>query len=441
MKTAAVIAEYNPFHNGHKYQLDQIRKLTGADNIIIIMSGDFVQRGYPAITNKYIRSQMAVNNGADIVFELPVRYSTASAPYFALAAVSIIHSLGFIDYLCFGCEVDDIGVLSSVAKADLTSGNSYINNNSAFSSETSSDDDSINSNDMSVSKSGFASKRTEYIASKLPEILSLYPDLLSSPNNILAIEYIKALMYLNSDVKPIAIKRMDNGYNCNTPSSLTIGSSVINMASASYIRTNYSPDKPDLIKSYIPDSVSSLFKNDNNCFLKDEIKLSEMLYYKLNEIIYSENSNISSICDDLCSYEDVTKQLAMRIINNFNNFTAYSDFASVIKVRNFTYTRISRALLHILLGIKKLPASYNHLVPYTRLLAIKKEKSSILRQTDFTIITKTANGISQLQDLPDSEYAQLLFNETISASNIYRRLLFNNTYPFKDDYHTNISII
>ncbi|MBR1743154.1 MAG: nucleotidyltransferase family protein, partial [Lachnospiraceae bacterium] len=106
MKTIGIIAEYNPFHNGHRYQIEEVKKRTGAENIVIAMSGDFVQRGTPAFTDKYLRAQMALLNGADFVFEIPVTFACASAEYFALAGVSLLSSLGFVDGICFGAEYE-----------------------------------------------------------------------------------------------------------------------------------------------------------------------------------------------------------------------------------------------------------------------------------------------------------------------------------------------
>ncbi|MDO4167555.1 MAG: nucleotidyltransferase family protein [Eubacteriales bacterium] len=115
MKTVGIIAEYNPFHRGHEYQIRQIRKQTGAEHVIIVMSGDFVQRGTPAWTDKFLRTEMALAGGADLVFELPVHFSTASAEGFAQGGVSLLDSLGFVDGICFGSECGNLEALSQIA--------------------------------------------------------------------------------------------------------------------------------------------------------------------------------------------------------------------------------------------------------------------------------------------------------------------------------------
>lgn len=120
MKTVGIIAEYNPFHNGHAYQIAKARELTGAEYVVIVMSGNFVQRGQPAVMEKSIRAEAALLCGADVVLELPVHYSTASAEYFASGAVALLHRLGVVDALCFGSECGEIGRLSKLADALLT---------------------------------------------------------------------------------------------------------------------------------------------------------------------------------------------------------------------------------------------------------------------------------------------------------------------------------
>ena len=125
MKIAGIIAEYNPFHNGHLYQIEQTRKITNADYIIVVLSGDFVQRGVPAIIDKYTRTQMALENGADLVLELPVVYSTGSAEFFAMGAVSLLDKLGCVDFLCFGSEWGQLKPLSLIASLLLEEPEAY----------------------------------------------------------------------------------------------------------------------------------------------------------------------------------------------------------------------------------------------------------------------------------------------------------------------------
>ena len=175
MKTTGIIAEYNPFHNGHAYQIENIRRQTGADNIVIVMSGNFVQRGTPAFTDKYLRTAMALENGADFVFELPAIYATASAGLFALGGTALLESLGFIDNICFGSECGDINILNKAASM-LTSNNKF-------------PDPVINK----IIKSGVSYPAAQSMAIKqhFPDCAEEIKHVLCQPNNILAIEYLK----------------------------------------------------------------------------------------------------------------------------------------------------------------------------------------------------------------------------------------------------------
>ena len=197
MKTIGIIAEYNPFHNGHKYQIDYIKENLGADNIIIVMSGDFVQRGTPAWTDKYLRTQMVLECGADVVFELPVSLSTSSAEAFAMGAVSLLDGLGVVDGLCFGSECGDISLLKNVAD--------YLVNPPA----------SYDTDIERLVKAGnsYPAARQKILEKQFKDMFTDYPDFFSSPNNILAIEYLKALTILDSDVKPYTIKRLGGNYH------------------------------------------------------------------------------------------------------------------------------------------------------------------------------------------------------------------------------------
>ena len=125
MKIAGIIAEYNPFHNGHKYHIEQTRKITGADFIIVVMSGNFTQRGTPAIMDKYSRARMALENGADMVLELPSCYACGSAEYFADGAIALLDKLGCVDYVCFGSECGDIELLRPIAEILATEPENY----------------------------------------------------------------------------------------------------------------------------------------------------------------------------------------------------------------------------------------------------------------------------------------------------------------------------
>ena len=188
MKTVGIIAEYNPFHNGHKYQIEKAKELTGADYCIVVMSGNFVQRGTPAFMDKYLRAKAALTCGADLVIELPVHYAAASAEYFASGAVAILDRLGVIDYLCFGSECGNIEILSDIADVLISESDEFKN---------------VLKQRL---KEGVAypKARNDAICAAAPH-LTEYLDVLNYPNNILGLEYIKALKKRKSNIAPCTI--------------------------------------------------------------------------------------------------------------------------------------------------------------------------------------------------------------------------------------------
>ena len=198
MKVAGIIAEYNPFHKGHQYHIEETRKQTGADYVIAVMSGDYVQRGEPAIADKYMRTRMALSGGADLVIEMPVIYATASAEYFATAGIGILDRLGCVDYLSFGSEWADVEDYSSYATLFLEEPEEYRQ---------------ILQEQLKRGKS-FPEARA-FTAGKLlfdskPETAV---EFLKEPNHILGLEYIKALRRRNSSIQPITVKRKGNHYH------------------------------------------------------------------------------------------------------------------------------------------------------------------------------------------------------------------------------------
>ena len=199
MKTAGIIAEYNPFHTGHEYQINYIKEKLRTDYVVIAMSGDFVQRGTPALFSKYVRAEMALRSGADLVLELPVSISSASAELFARGGVQLLDGLGVTDILCFGSECGDTDALMELAKI--------------LAEEPEAFQDALRRN----LKNGmtFPKARSMALSAVFPES-EKYQQLLSSPNNILGIEYCKAILRENSSISPVSIKREGNDYHENT---------------------------------------------------------------------------------------------------------------------------------------------------------------------------------------------------------------------------------
>ncbi|MGN0382795.1 MAG: nucleotidyltransferase [Eubacterium sp.] len=397
MKVLGIIAEYNPFHNGHKYQIKKAREISGADFVVVIMSGNFVQRGAPAIIDKHIRTKMALENGADLVIELPVIYSCASAEFFASGAVSILNELGIIDYLCFGTETDDLDTLSVIADILINEPEKY----------------SISLKE--ALKNGFSyplareMALNNYIHESMSVKITDITQIISEPNNILAIEYLKSLKKLNSSIKPIGIKRIGSGYH-----STHIDNS---MSSATAIRKSINNFQLSEIQHCMPSSAYSLL-SDNKEYFVHENDFSLLLGAKINTLSPDELSN----------YQDVSKELADRIYKNKKNYISFEQYKYLLCTRNYTSTRISRALLHIALGIgRTVPYDCNDL--YVRILGFNKKASSLLsgikQNGNIPIISKMADAGNILENASLNS-----FNVTTNSDNLYRMIVMNKTNQY-----------
>lgn len=393
IQTVGIIAEYNPFHKGHLYQIEEIKRQTGAKNIVVVMSGNFLQRGTPAFIEKSLRTKMALSCGVSLVFELPVSYATASAEYFALGGISLLHRLGFIDAVCFGSECGNISALSAIADILLNEPREL---------------SSLLQKYLTLGMT-YPQARTLAIKELFPDLLTQYPDLLTTPNNILGIEYLKALKRLNSPMMPLTIKRTDGGYHSTEEKS--------GLLSATGIRKELDhweehPIDPLPCKDTLPTSVYRLLEKARNQFPLCENDFSSLMYYRLR-----------TLAEDDFSIFDMTPELYHRIRQELPNYTTLSDFILRLKTKQYTHSRISRVLCHLLLHIKKPDNIY-----YARLLGFHKESSPLLRQvTDLPIITKTADARNRLQDFYAEtntfQYAWSQFETDVLASDIYRHTL------------------
>lgn len=405
MKTIGIIAEYNPFHNGHAYQIQKVKELTGADHVVIAMSGDFVQRGTPAIIDKYIRAEMALNCGADLVLELPVLWATASAESFAMAGVTLFDKIGCIDGLCFGAETEDLKALTAIADILAKEPEAFSVNLSSYLKEGFS---------FPAARARALSEcnLSEHFA---PEDLE---KILNTPNNILAIEYLKALQKRNSNIKPILIKREGTGYHDADihPVSDTSSSSDIPNASATAIRRVLFDTKDfSMLTQAMPKNAETLLRsylNEKTPVCSNDF--SSLLGYKL----------LTSTVEELSAIGDCNPDLANRLLNNRTLFSSFEDFCMQNKRKDTTYTRISRILLHFILGITNL--DYLHgktldYIPYLRILGFKKDTSIILKN-----LKAAANVpvISKLADAPAtlSEDAKCLLHMDIFASDLYEQI-------------------
>ena len=409
MRTVGLITEYNPFHNGHLFHLKRAKELTNADYVVVLMSGNFLQRGTPAFTDKYTRTHMALSQGADLVFELPVYYATGSAEFFASGAISIFHQLGIIDSICFGAETDSLQSLQSIA--DILA------------------DEPI-SFKLALSQylkkgSSFPVARKKALYHYAGHILS--PDFLESPNNILGIEYLKALKQHRTNIQPYVLKRTASGYHDSKLSKDCI-------SSASSIRSHYNHTQNlASIRPHVPKEVFSLLENcEGKSFPVSEDDFSEMLYYCL----------AYQTMEDLTSYMDVSEELARRIKNNLYLFEHFSSFAEILKTKTYTLTRIYRALLHVLLNIKK--DNIIKTAPYVKLLGMKKSSSILLKNihkytqgNNFTVIQRPSLA---RETLTPNNFS--LYENEILASHLYQQVIYNKFhYRLPMEYQKNLIIL
>ena len=397
MKTIGIIAEFNPFHNGHAYLIKKAKEFTGADRVIVIMSGNFVQRGCPAIINKYDRTLHALENGCDCVFELPPVFSTASAETFAKASVYFLHNLNCINYLCFGCEDNNLDLLKSIAsilhdepdeyKASLAlhlkSGNNYpVARQKAL---------------------------TDYLMSI--DVNSNIADVLSKPNNILAIEYIKALIELNSPIVPVGINREGSGYN-----STSLNSSF---ASASGIREAFTNDVAlDSIANHLSKAAFSSLLNE-----KEQNSL-----ITLND--FSSMLGLTLLNNDsFDKFNDINTDLSNRILNERANFYSFESFIEKLQSKNYTYSRISRTLMHIMLNIHSEDIDFYKRIGYLpvgRLLGFKKSSSDILKHIKENSNVDIISKLSIYYKTSTGDIKKLLDN-WLYCDSIYRLVYMNKS--------------
>lgn len=421
-KILGIIAEYNPFHNGHLYHLETSKKLTNCDFSVAIISGNFTQRGSTSIIDKWSKTKMAIQNGIDLVIELPVLYSISSAENFADGAVKILNSLGVIDYLSFGSETSNIRVLENIANILYDEPTKYKNLLS----------DELNKG-LSFPKSrenallGYIKNDNLLKNDKLD--FEEYKKALSSPNNILGIEYLKALKKYNSSIQPVCISRFATNYNSTDLSKSNNSTSNCNMencnlqnfASATAIRKLVKNKDFNTIKSVIPEKSYSILINcltngtivpDLNCFEKEII-------YNLRKMNIEEIANLP----------DVSEGLEFSIKKAANSCNTLNNFLDIVKSKRYTITRLQRILLYALLNISKEDMQLSKKIekPYIRILGFndngKKIVSKIAKNhPELTLITSVKKFIDNNSNID----LQNMFNKDTFATDVYS-LAFEKT--------------
>lgn len=381
MKVTGIIAEYNPFHQGHAYHLSRARELTGADRVLVVMGGNFMQRGEPAIIDKYTRTEMALRNGADLVLELPAASATGSAEYFAEGAVELLDASGVVNELCFGSELGELEPLEKAAELLLEEPEDY---------------QELLRAELKKGKT-FPEARETALSAFLPK-----QSLLASPNNILAIEYIKALKRRKSSIRPLTIQRLgsyhgENGQPAGAPHTVS-GNLPESFASASTIRCQLhtlekqivtSCEQPafgSLMTALAKELPSSSFGLLKDVLLADRLVQAEDFSLPLHYRLMQAKEPL-----EFSVYLDVSEELSRRIYSLRQEFTGWNAFLDLVRTRQYTRSRVSRALLHILLDIRQ-----EEVLPPThlRVLGFRREASDLLseikKKSRLPLITKAA---------------------------------------------------
>lgn len=417
MNVLGIIAEYNPFHMGHAYQIETLKKETGAAYTIIAMSGNFVQRGAPALMEKYSRTKMALRCGADLVLELPIFYAAASAEHFARGGIALLENTGVVTHLGFGTETKDFTLLQEIA--------ALFNHPPKFFQEALR---------QGVKKGlSFPAARSHAIITsleqekRLPDSAISIKNVLASPNNILAIEYLRALSHYCSNILPCPLLRRGQQYHDTSPGQEFSSASAIR---ASILERELSQKDftvkgsyLDTLKQTLPEGAFDILKNYSHPFLHEN-DFSPLLHYKL----------LTESVPQLSCYADVSLDLARRIKKEIDSFCSWNSFCSHLKSKNTTYTRLSRMFLHIILNIYH--EDY-HPFPepsYLRVLGFCKKAAPLLAaiksQGKLPIITSPADAQGLL-----NESAQNLLCRDLESSSLYRiGLAAKGDNQLKNDY-------
>lgn len=368
MKIAGIVAEYNPFHNGHKYHIEKTKELTGADHVVAVMSGNYVQRGETSILSKWARAEAAVENGVDLVLELPTVWSIARAQDFAAGAVSILNSLGCVDNISFGSECGDIDVLTKTA--EVLEDRAVINRMK---------------DNLEIGMS-FAGARAEAVRTLHGDI---YYDILNEPNNTLGVEYIIANSKCDEKAQMITVQRKGAAHDSIIRSE--------NFASASEIRKMILSDDSSWSR-FVPQSVVDIFKRE------EDKRTGPTPYSKLEFSILCCMRQLRA--EDIAETPDVSEGMENRIHDAALRAGTLEDLFSMAKTRRYPHARIRRIVLAAFLGFTK--EQCGGLPPYIKVLAMNDKGKEILKEAKgkaaLPIVTK-ASDIDSLSERAKEIYS------------------------------------
>ena len=399
-KVLGIVGEYNPFHNGHLYHLEQSKKMTSSNYTVAILGGNFTQRGSTSLIDKWSKAEAAIQNGIDLVIELPVLYTTSSAENFADGAIKILDSLKVVDYISFGAETSDVDILNKFADVLYHEPRKY---------------KILLSHELSKGIS-YPKARENALMIYLNDIRKCV-NVLSSPNNILGIEYLKALKKYKSNIMPISIARYESAYNDSSYSG--------NIASATAIRNIIKNNGFDILRRLLPSSsYSILIKNIKQGHIIPDISVFE------KQIIYNLRKMETS---EIAMLPDVTEGLEFAIKKAANSCNNLNDLLNIIKSKRYTSTRIQRILLYALLGITKKDIDISKkTTPYIRVLGLNNRGKFLISEIakanpKLEIIT----SVKRFYDNNTNKNLKLMLDKDIFATNVY-------TIGYEDDSWSNL---
>lgn len=414
-KILGIVAEYNPFHSGHLYQINKAKSICAADYVVVIMSGHFTQRGEAAIYDPYLRTEMALKAGVDAVYEMPAAFSTASAADFAFYAVTFLTLLN-VDYISFGVEDATLDELENLADILLNESEGFKN---------------LVKEKLSKGYT-YPLARKEAFLNELKNFKNFdetrIKSLLSTPNNILGLEYVYTIKKIGSHLRPVLIKRKGSDYH---DKSITYNKEH---SSATALRKYLSlhSELKELESSLMPSSIE-IIKKSKPLFADD---FRGSISRKLYDLFYNDV--------DLSIYSDISPNLSDRIYRLNKNYSDYEAMVASIKSKDYTFTRISRALCHILLNIKKSDTDiYKNNIKYSKLLGFRRSSGNLLKliktRSKLINITKPADAKDILRD--EKETYRLFMSE-VYASYIYNSVYYDKyKTELKNSYSREIVIV
>lgn len=424
MKVTGIIAEYNPFHNGHAYHLSEARKLLGSDYVVVVMSGNYVQRGAPTIIDKYSRCEMALKCGADLVLELPACYSTASAEYFAYGGVSILDKLGVVNDLCFGTESLDEAVMGGVKAEVAAEKKSITDYFSAIADLIIEEPEEYRQALKEALKDGASSAAAQ--AAAVGKVLGPdYVKVLETSNNILGVEYMKAIKRLGSSIKPEPIARM---LAAHTDSAIIDG-----FSSATAIRNA-------IFNAYDADSLSRTVPADAFEILMDKYLVSFPVFRDDFSTLLGSKLVLADKPSDLTCYFGVTEDLANRILNLKNQFRSFNQFRELVNCKSYTKATVGRALMHITLGIRQKDMDELTGLDAVKVLGFRKSAQPLLSRIKKNGSIKLVTKLADYE--PAGDEASDAIEQTTRADMLYRMICMNKfDTDLKTPYEEEVRII